>query len=363
MKRSAHPEGRGHREAVTESNMIAEFDEVETPVAGASDPVLSATTRFYAWGLDLSGTPQGAGGVGGLLLVQQTSANGDQAPITHHLAPSYDGNGNITAYLDIVTGQPVDQYEYDAFGRTLGISRNLEFAGTATTTPPHRFSTKYTDIETGLMEYGYREYDAEKGRWLSRDPIEERGGVNLYAMVRNRLLRQIDPLGNCGCRDDDEKAMEHFVAAMMLKDAAVQTAQSDPRFTGNGTQTQNETGRPMGWFGVEYCGILCRKCDLDGTFRYGAVGPWAGESHTCDIKKYGTCADILGDGWETFAWFHTHPDDAPFSDDDRGMINQTGMDGYLGYPEENGKPNMVKPPGVDPATGKPYVQETIPTFQ
>ena len=195
MKRSAHPEGRGHREAVTESNMIAEFDEVETPVAGASDPVLSATTRFYAWGLDLSGTPQGAGGVGGLLLVQQTSANGDQAAITAHLAPSYDGNGNITAYLDIANSQPVDQYEYDAFGRTLGISRNLEFAGTATITPPHRFSTKYTDIETGLMEYGYREYDAEKGRWISRDPIGERGGVHLGLFLENNSINEWDVLG------------------------------------------------------------------------------------------------------------------------------------------------------------------------
>ena len=31
---------------------------------------------------------------------------------------------------------------------------------------PFRFSTKYQDDETDLLYYGYRYYDASKGRWL-----------------------------------------------------------------------------------------------------------------------------------------------------------------------------------------------------
>jgi RHS repeat-associated protein len=39
---------------------------------------------------------------------------------------------------------------------------------------PFRFSTKYQDEETDLLYYDYRYYSASTGRWLSRDPIQER---------------------------------------------------------------------------------------------------------------------------------------------------------------------------------------------
>jgi hypothetical protein len=34
------------------------------------------------------------------------------------------------------------------------------------------------------------------GRWPSRDPIQERGGINLYGFVANNPIRRIDYLGN-----------------------------------------------------------------------------------------------------------------------------------------------------------------------
>ena len=58
-----------------------------------------------------------------------------------------------------------------------------------------RFSTKYYDEETGFYYYGYRYYDPETGRWPSRDPIQERGGVNLYGFVGNDGVNYIDYLG------------------------------------------------------------------------------------------------------------------------------------------------------------------------
>ncbi len=45
------------------------------------------------------------------------------------------------------------------------------------------FSTKYRDSETGLNYCGYRYYSSGLGRWMGRDPIEEQGGLNLYASV------------------------------------------------------------------------------------------------------------------------------------------------------------------------------------
>jgi len=57
------------------------------------------------------------------------------------------------------------------------------------------FSTKYTDKETGLLYYGHRYYDPVTGRWPSRDPIGERGGMNLYEFLRNDGINWWDKLG------------------------------------------------------------------------------------------------------------------------------------------------------------------------
>jgi hypothetical protein len=43
--------------------------------------------------------------------------------------------------------------------------------------------------------YGYRYYDPVTGRWPSRDPIEERGGLNLYGFVKNSPSTLFDRLG------------------------------------------------------------------------------------------------------------------------------------------------------------------------
>ena len=47
----------------------------------------------------------------------------------------------------------------------------------------------------GLHLAFYRAYSAELGRWLSRDPAGEKGGINLYAYVENNILNMVDLLG------------------------------------------------------------------------------------------------------------------------------------------------------------------------
>jgi RHS repeat-associated protein len=58
-----------------------------------------------------------------------------------------------------------------------------------------RFSTKYHDDETGLLNYGCRFYNASTGKWLDRDSIEEEGGNNLYGFVGNNPISASDPFG------------------------------------------------------------------------------------------------------------------------------------------------------------------------
>ena len=99
-----------------------------------------------------------------------------------------DGNKNVMSLID-AAGTKVAEYVYDPFGRLL--SSTGEFAEIN----PFRFSSEYHDDETGLVYYNYRYYSPELGRWISRDPIEEEGGVNLYAMVGNNPVNRWDHLG------------------------------------------------------------------------------------------------------------------------------------------------------------------------
>jgi uncharacterized protein RhaS with RHS repeats len=47
----------------------------------------------------------------------------------------------------------------------------------------------------GVTDYTYRWYDPLTGRWPSRDPIQERGGINLYGFVGNDGVNRLDLLG------------------------------------------------------------------------------------------------------------------------------------------------------------------------
>ncbi len=126
----------------------------------------------YVWGLDLDGTLQGAGGVGGLLAVVRSdcaATNSNLCPLTSNLyLPTYDANGNITEYVSN-NGAVVAHYEYSPFGEPVVSSGELAASFT------QRFSTKPFCTVTGFSEYQMRKYRVEIGRWMSRDPLFEAG--------------------------------------------------------------------------------------------------------------------------------------------------------------------------------------------
>ena len=133
----------------------------------------------YHWGKDLSGTIGGAGGVGGLLYLKRNGAI---------YVPWYDAYGNVMGYWD-AQGHIVAEYTYDAFGRLISSSGPMADIFSL------RYSTKYFDPETGFYYYGYRFYSPELMRWITRDPIGEDGGVNLYAMCGNNPISSFDKHG------------------------------------------------------------------------------------------------------------------------------------------------------------------------
>ncbi|AHF90391.1 type IV secretion protein Rhs [Opitutaceae bacterium TAV5] len=141
--------------------------------------------RSYAWGLDLAGSLTATGGVGALLQMSDHTSG-----IAQNYFATYDGNGNIAALVRASDGFLAGVYEYSPFGEL------LRMQGEAAGQNPFRFSTKYTDDETGLIYYGQRYYDLHNGRFINRDPIEERGGYNLYGFCENDAVNQWDILGH-----------------------------------------------------------------------------------------------------------------------------------------------------------------------
>lgn len=127
--------------------------------------------REYVWG------PSMGGGIGGLLAMKEGNN------VYQYI---YDGKGNVTA-LTASNGNVVAAYSYDPFGVVTEAAGSID--------QPFRFSTKRYDEQTGLSYYGYRFYSASLGRWLSRDPLGEAGGMNLYGFVGNNAINGIDPLG------------------------------------------------------------------------------------------------------------------------------------------------------------------------
>jgi RHS repeat-associated protein len=164
-----------------------------------------------------------AGGVGGVAWLQtgavQSYSYGTGSAEAH--VPLADHMGNVRHYYQFkasgskVIGQLVASYEYDAFGREvrawgLNTPATNQPPGLPASRPwadllPFHYSSKLRDVDSGFNYYGYRFYDPGAGRWLNRDPIGERGGVNLYGMVGNDAVGRVDVLGLCeglGQKDD-----------------------------------------------------------------------------------------------------------------------------------------------------------------
>jgi RHS repeat-associated protein len=155
----------------------------------------------YTRGPDLSGSLQGAGGIGGLLARSSGYSSGNWTSHDYYHA---DGNGNITCLVD--TNQSlVASYRYDPYGNTLSES------GTLAATNVYRFSSKEVHVNSGMYYYGYRFYDPGLQRWINRDPIGEKLGINLYGFVGNdsvdrRDRNGLDAASDCARKCDTQYA-------------------------------------------------------------------------------------------------------------------------------------------------------------
>ena len=231
-----------------------------------------AVTNWYVWGLDLSGSLQGAGGIGGLLAVAQG---------TNAYAATFDANGNVSEYLG-ADGGVAAHYEYGPFGNTVVAT------GPAAEANPHRFSTKYTDDETGLLYYGSRFYSASLGRWISRDPLTEHAFWLLTS-------------------PDNDVFHDLTVAPLAREDFQVYS------FVQNGPISRTDP------HGLQTDGACCaHPCGITDFKLSEHVGPLAGAWAMIDADwgESGSCNDV-----KTFWWTCTYQGDVNEQDYGRGRRN------------------------------------------
>ncbi|MEM6910674.1 MAG: RHS repeat-associated core domain-containing protein, partial [Verrucomicrobiota bacterium] len=182
-------------------NVIAEYEDspaVAGQAAATSIGNTDAPTRVLCWGRDLSGSLQGAGGVGGLLSVIENPQSQIGNSKTYYFGA--DGNGNIATIVERdgsgSGAEEVAYYGYDAFGYEFH-AFDLDGSGYISENR-WRFSSKRMDEETGFYYYGFRYYNPELGRWLNRDPIGEGWKsyeVNILLFIVNDSINYYDIIG------------------------------------------------------------------------------------------------------------------------------------------------------------------------
>ena len=90
--------------------------------------------------------------------------------------------------IDVASGTVAQRMNYDEFGNVT-MDSNPGFQ-------PFGFAGGVYDMDTKLVRYGARDYDAETGRWTARDPIRFAGGqANLYAYVNHDPVNSTDRSG------------------------------------------------------------------------------------------------------------------------------------------------------------------------
>ena len=139
----------------------------------------------------------------GVTIAQLNNGSGSDRHFAHcntlyHVYGLTDEDGNL-----------VEAYQYDAYGKATVITDGddgdgiVNFnsndvrtsGGWSSMGNPYQYTGQRCDPETGLVYYKNRYYDTALGRFISRDPVGYRNGMNLYLYVNSRTMKYLDPYG------------------------------------------------------------------------------------------------------------------------------------------------------------------------
>ena len=133
-------------------------------IAQERDSANSVTRRYFAEG-------------------EQRSVSGDALQNYYY---TRDHLGSIREATN-AEGRPLARYDYDPFGKRAVLPGKIEI--------DFGYAGYYHHARSDLNLTHYRAYHSELGRWISRDPLGEGAGINLYEALRNDPVNRVDPLG------------------------------------------------------------------------------------------------------------------------------------------------------------------------
>jgi RHS repeat-associated protein len=152
------------------------------------DNVSVTSDRRYVWcGVELCEERDSTGSTVLKRFVDQglRVENGSDPPMGNYFF-TRDHLGSIREMTD-ASGATRAQYAYSPFGLRQHLAGNLE--------ADFGFTGHYFHAQTKLHLAPFRAYDASFARWLSRDPLGEEGGLNLYEYVAVDPVNRVDFLG------------------------------------------------------------------------------------------------------------------------------------------------------------------------
>jgi len=227
----------------------------------------------------------------------------------------HDALGNTIAITD-KDQNLIETYQYDPYGNPHFFDANGEPITESQIGNQRLYTGRIYEPETKLYDYRWRTQSPKLGRFLQRDPIGYKAGLNLFSYVWNSPLNWLDPFGllpGQSYNSPDEAALQ------AIDDVNNQSIQE----------------------GVEYAGRLYEL--NDGLYSY--TSPNRG---TKDRSTPGFCENSRG-------YYHTHGDNDPrydnenFSPADKYIAELENYPGYVGTPSGSIKKYV---PGNDNQEGR-----------
>jgi RHS repeat-associated protein len=145
---------------------------------------VSVSTNKFVWcGVELCEQRNSTG----TIVTRRFFGEGEQISGTNYFF-TRDHLGSVREMTDN-TGAIRARYDYDPYGRRTKLQGDLD--------ADFGYAGMYYHAASGLNLTYFRPYDADLGRWLSRDPLGEIIGLNLYDYVLNNPINWFDPYGAC----------------------------------------------------------------------------------------------------------------------------------------------------------------------
>lgn len=214
--------------------------------------------------------------------------------IDNVLAYTYNNNtyhyvkdrlGSITALAN-TNGSVIESYSYNSFSKITIKDQDGRDILQSQFNNSYTYTGRRLDSESNLYYYRNRMYDANLGRFLSKDPLGYIDGLNLYAYVMNNPLKYVDPMET----QSEEKGKQGSDGSG--SDEGEEKSSENTGGTGNdaiqgGSGTDSLSGKEVGKDPV-------KNSDNRGNYEVTPIHEVPGE-----IKTLGTMEKIVGNisGW------------------------------------------------------------------